>query len=78
VQHHRTTTKVWLFEGASKVAAKLGPEADNSGMTLQLLRELPEHHNWPDKMTAILQSPQRDTRFGALIHLLDREYWACV
>jgi hypothetical protein len=64
-----------IYQKAVEVAIWLGPEADNSNMALELLRNLCRHRNSETRIRTLIESLDLAPSFQALVALFDRDYW---
>lgn len=64
-----------IYSGASHVAMWLGPEADDSSLALEFLRELNHASSDNSAVQKLLRSPEKERSIAATVALFERDYW---
>jgi hypothetical protein len=80
-QHNRDerTQQVQLMTGiystADSVAIWLGPEADDSALAIDLLRDVADQADSPEKISRLISSRVGKPDLAAVVSLFERDYW---
>ncbi len=64
-----------IYSTAESVAVWLGPEADDSALAVDLLREVADRADFPEKFSHLISSQVGKPGLGAIVSLFERDYW---
>ncbi|KAI0880333.1 heterokaryon incompatibility protein-domain-containing protein [Annulohypoxylon maeteangense] len=64
-----------IYAQAEEVAIWLGPEENNSNLAIEFLEELRSEQGFPDQISDLISSPNKEQAIRAMVLLFQRDYW---